>query len=200
MLKVMLLNDGDGRAASLRQTLVAAGVQVVAERAAGMDLAEAITRLAPDVVLIDADAPARDTLEDVCVASEFSARPVVMFTDDGNRETIRAALRAGVAAYVVGAVPPERIEPLLTVAIERGAVERARRVELAEARQRLADRQAVEKAKGLLMQLRGVSEEQAHRLLRDRAMQSQRRLGDVAREVVDMAQWLGGPPGQPPGG
>lgn len=191
MLKIMLLNDGDGRAASLRDTLAAAGVQVVAERAAGIDLAEAITRLAPDVVLIDADAAARDTLEDICVASESTERPVVMFTDDDNRETIRAALRAGVAAYVVGAVPPERIEPLLTVAIERGRVERARRMELAEARQRLADRQALEKAKGLLMQLRGVTEEQAHRLLRERAMQSRKRLGEVAREVVDMAQWLG---------
>ena len=195
MLKVMLLTDGDGRTASLRETLAAAGVQVVAERPAGMDLAETINQLEPDVVLIDFDAPARDTLEDVCVASEYSARPVVMFTDDGNRETIRAALKAGVAAYVVGAVPPERIQLLLTVAIERGAVERARRSELAEARLRLADRQSIERAKGLLMELRGVSEEQAHRLLRERAMQSQRRLGDVAREVVDMAQWLGGKPG-----
>ncbi|CAM4083698.1 ANTAR domain-containing response regulator [Bordetella tumulicola] len=195
MLKVMLLTDGDGRTASLRETLAAAGVRVVAERPAGMDLAETINQLEPDVVLIDADAPARDTLEDVCVASEYSARPVVMFTDDGNRETIRAALKAGVAAYVVGAVPPERIQLLLTVAIERGAVERARRSELADARLRLADRQSIERAKGLLMELRGVSEEQAHRLLRERAMQSQRRLGDVAREVVDMAQWLGGKPG-----
>jgi len=192
MLKVMLLNDGDGRAASLRETLARAGVQVVAERAAGMDLAEAITQLAPDVVLIDAEAPARDTLEDICVASEFSARPVVMFTGDEDRATIRAALRAGVAAYVVGEVPPERIMPLLTVAIERGAVERARREELLMARQRLADRQAVEKAKGVLMQLRGVPESEAHRLLRERAMKSQRRLGDVAREVLDMAQLLGG--------
>ena len=195
MLKVMLLTDGDGRAASLRQTLAAAGVHVVAERAAGLDLAEAITQLHPDVVLIDADAPARDTLEDVCVASEYSERPVVMFTDNGNRDTIRAALKAGVAAYVVGNVPPERIEPLLTVAIERNAVDRARRTELAETRQRLLDRQDIDKAKGVLMQLRGVSEEQAHRLLRERAMQSQRRLGEVAREVVEMAHWLGGKAG-----
>jgi len=195
MLKVMLLTDGDGRAASLRQTLAAAGVLVVAERAAGLDLAEVINQLQPDVVLIDADAPARDTLEDVCVASEYSARPVVMFTDDGNRDTIRAALKAGVAAYVVGSVPPERIQPLLTVAIERAAVERARRTELADARQRLVDRQDIEKAKGLLMKLRDIPEAEAHRLLRERAMQSQRRLGDVAREVVEMAQWLGGKPG-----
>lgn len=191
MLKVMLLNDGEGRAASLRQTLAAAGVHVVAEVAPGADLAASIAQSAADVVLIDSDAPGRDTLENICVASSHSDRPVVMFTDNGNRETIRTALRAGVAAYVVGDVPAARIEPLLTVAIERFAVEKSRREELREAQLRLADRQWVEKAKGILMKTRAIPEDEAHRLLRERAMQSQKRLGEVAREVVEMSQWLG---------
>lgn len=191
MLKVMLLNDGEGRAASLRQTLAAAGVRVVAEAAPGMDLAAAIEDAAPDVVLIDSDAPGRDTLEYVCVASEHSDRPVVMFTGDGTRAAIRDALQAGVAAYVVGDVPAARIESLLTVAIERFAVEKSRREALREAKLRLADRQWVEKAKGILMQTRSISEDEAHRLLRERAMQAQKRLGEVAREVVEFSQWLG---------
>ncbi len=191
MLKVMLLNDGEGRAASLRQTLAAAGVLVVAEAAPGMDLAAAIEDAAPDVVLIDSDAPGRDTLEYVCVASEHSDRPVVMFTGDGTRAAIREALQAGVAAYVVGDVPAARIESLLTVAIERFAVEKSRREALREAKLRLADRQWVEKAKGILMQTRSISEDEAHRLLRERAMQAQKRLGEVAREVVEFSQWLG---------
>ncbi|MBO9330342.1 ANTAR domain-containing protein [Achromobacter xylosoxidans] len=190
MLKVMLLNDGEGRAASLRQVLAAAGVRVVAEAATGMDLAARIARAAPDVVLIDSDAPGRDTLEDVCVASEHSDRPVVMFTGDGDRATIRAALRAGVAAYVVGEVPAARIEPLLTVAIERFAMEKSRRDELRATRERLAERQVVEKAKGILMKARAVPEDQAHRLLREYAMQNQKRLGEAAREIVEMSQWL----------
>jgi len=190
MLKVLLINDGEGRAASLRRTLAEAGVSVLAEADAGPELARIIERLQPDVVLIDCDAPGRDTLEDVCVASEHSARPVVMFTGAADRERIRAALRAGVAAYVVGEVPAARIQPLLDVAIERFAVERARREELNETRQRLAERQWVDKAKGLLMQMRGVGEEEAYRLLRERAMQSQRRIGEVAREVIELASWL----------
>ncbi|MBP6707108.1 MAG: ANTAR domain-containing protein [Achromobacter sp.] len=191
MLKVMLLNDGEGRAASLRQTLAAAGVRVVAEAAPDIDLAAAIEDAAPDVVLIDSDAPGRDTLEYVCVASEHSDRPVVMFTGDGTRAAIREALQAGVAAYVVGDVPAARIESLLTVAIERFAVEKSRREALREAKLRLADRQWVEKAKGILMQTRSISEDEAHRLLRERAMQAQKRLGEVAREVVEFSQWLG---------
>lgn len=192
MLKIMLLNDGEGHAAGLRQTLTQAGIRIVAESPPDGDLANAIARANPDVVLIDTDAPGRDTLENLCITSAFSERPVVMFTGDGSREAMRTALRAGVAAYVVGDVPPSRIASLLNVAVERFAVERARREELALVRQRLEDRQSVEKAKGLLMRMRGLSEEGAHGLLRQRAMQQQKRLGAVASEIVEMAEWLSG--------
>lgn len=190
MLRIMLLNDGVGRAAALRQALARAGIQIVAEASPDADLAAVIGRAAPDVVLIDTDAPGRDTLENLCVASAFSACPVVMFTGDGSREAMRAALHAGVAAYVVGDVPPSRIVSLLEVAMERFAMEHARREELALVRRRLEDRQSVEKAKGLLMRMRGLSEAEAHGLLRQRAMQRQQRLGEAAREIVEMAEWL----------
>jgi response regulator NasT len=190
MLRVMLIEDGDGRVAQLRQALTQAGVQVVGEAPPDADLPALIARLAPDVVLVDADAPSRDTLEGVCAASTDSDRPVVMFTESSDRRIMREALRAGVAAYVVGEVPAARMRSLLEVAIERHALDRARRDELAEARERLAERQWVEKAKGLLMSLRGVSEEDAHRMLREHAMKSQRRMGDVARMMVEAAGLL----------
>lgn len=192
MLKVMLINDASGRAVALRRTLEEAGVRVVAECGPIRDLEAVIAQAAPDVVLIDADAPARDTLEGVCVASARTARPVVMFTDAGSREAIRDALQAGVAAYVVGEVPASRIQSLLDVAIERFGVEQARREALSEARQRLAERQWVDKAKGLMMKMRNVNEDEAYRLLRERAMQSQRRIGEVARELVEVAGWMKG--------
>lgn len=192
MLRVMLIKDGKGRAAGLRSNLEQGGVAIVAEVPPAADLSSLIARHAPDVVLIDADAPSRDTLEGVCVASAHGDRPVVMFTESNDRQTMRAALQAGVAAYVVGEVPPSRIRSLLDVAIERYAVDRARREELTEARQRLAERQWVEKAKGLLMSLRGVSEDEAYRMLRDHAMKRQQRIGEVARAMVEAAGWLKG--------
>jgi response regulator NasT len=192
MLRVMLIKDGEGRVAGLRHTLAQAGVQIVAEVLPDADLSSLIARLAPDVVLIDTDAPSRDTLEGVCVASAYSERPVVMFTDSNDRQTMRDALQAGVAAYVVGEVPATRIQSLLDVAIERFAVDQARREELSDARQRLAERQWVEKAKGLLMSLRGVSEDEAYRMLRDQAMKTQRRIGEVAQAMVEAAGWLKG--------
>ncbi|MGL6071973.1 ANTAR domain-containing response regulator [Craterilacuibacter sp.] len=191
MLKVLLINDGSGRTGLLTQALEQAGVSVVGQISPCMGMDAVIAGMKPDLVLIDSDAPSRDTLEAVCVASMESLRPVVMFTDDQRRDTIRLALQAGVAAYVVGKVEPTRIAGLLEVAIERFSIEQARREELSVTKSKLADRQWLDKAKGLLMQLKGLNEEEAYGLLRARAMQSQRRIGEVAREMVEVAGWMG---------
>ena len=192
VLTVMLVNDGSGRAAALKEALAAAGVRVVAEVQATPQLADVLAAARPDVVLIDSDAPARDMLEQVCVMGARHGQPVVMFTDDSRRDTIRAALSAGVAAYVVGSVEAARIQPLLEVAIERHQLEQTRRSELASAQQQLAERKVIEKAKGLLMQMKGLDEQTAYKQLRERAMQQQKRLADVAQEIISLAEWLQG--------
>ena len=190
VLTVMLVKDGSGKAASLRTLLEQAGVRVVAEVEANLHLADVLAAARPDVVLIDSDAPSRDMLEQVCVMGAQSERPVVMFTDDGSRDTIRAALSAGVAAYVVGDVESSRIQPLLEVAIERHQIDVSRRAELADAQQQLADRKVVEKAKGLLMEMKGLDEATAYKQLRERAMKQQKKLAEVAQEIISLAEWL----------
>ncbi|MDC7703948.1 ANTAR domain-containing response regulator [Vogesella indigofera] len=190
VLTVMLVKDGSGKAASLRTLLEQAGVRVVAEVAANLHLADVLAAARPDVVLIDSDAPSRDMLEQVCVMGAQSERPVVMFTDDGSRDTIRAALSAGVAAYVVGDVESSRIQPLLEVAIERHQIDVSRRAELADAQKQLADRKVVEKAKGLLMEMKGLDEATAYKQLRERAMKQQKKLAEVAQEIISLAEWL----------
>ncbi|KMJ54745.1 MULTISPECIES: ANTAR domain-containing response regulator [Vogesella] len=190
MLTVMLVKDGSGKAASLRTLLEQAGVRVVAEVEANLHLADVLAAARPDVVLIDSDAPSRDMLEQVCVMGAQSERPVVMFTDDGSRDTIRAALSAGVAAYVVGDVESSRIQPLLEVAIERHQIDVSRRAELADAQRQLADRKVVEKAKGLLMEMKGLDEATAYKQLRERAMKQQKKLSEVAQEIISLAEWL----------
>lgn len=190
VLTVMLVKDGSGKAASLRTLLEQAGVRVVAEVEANLHLADVLAAARPDVVLIDSDAPSRDMLEQVCVMGAQSERPVVMFTDDGSRDTIRAALSAGVAAYVVGEVESSRIQPLLEVAIERHQIDVSRRAELADAQQQLADRKVVEKAKGLLMEMKGLDEATAYKQLRERAMKQQKKLAEVAQEIISLAEWL----------
>lgn len=190
VLTVMLVNDGSGKAAALKQALAAAGVRVVAEVEANLHLADVLAAARPDVVLIDSDAPSRDMLEQVCVMGDQHGQPVVMFTGDDNRDTIRAALQAGVAAYVVGEVEASRIQALLEVAIARHQIEQSRRAELADAQRQLADRKLVEKAKGLLMQMKGLDEPTAYKQLRERAMKQQKKLVEVAQEIISLAEWL----------
>lgn len=188
MLTVMLIHDEQND--DLRAKLRAAGIQVVAEISPLADFAGALAGIKPDVVLVSADASCRDTLEGLCTRSLDSALPVVMFTNDNDRGFMQASIRAGVAAYVVGDVPAARLLSLLDVAIERFALERSRRLELNDTRQRLAERQVVEKAKGMLMQMHGVDEEEAYRMLRKKAMQTQCRIGQIATALVEAHTFL----------
>lgn len=188
MLNVMLIRDEKND--ELRGKLQDAGIHVVAEISPLADFAAALSSLKPDVVLVSADASCRDTLEGLCMTSNNSALPVVMFTNDNDRNFMRASLKAGVAAYVVGEVPAARMLSLLDVAIERYAVERSRLEELNIARRRLAERQNLEKAKGILMKLHGVSEEEAYRMLRKKAMQTQRQIGQIATTLIEAHTFL----------
>ena len=80
---------------------------------------EALPRLRPDLVIVDMDSPDRDTLEDMQRITSEQPRPIVMFVDESDSESIRTAVRAGVAAYVVKGSSADRIRPVLEVAVAR---------------------------------------------------------------------------------
>ena len=145
----------------------------------------------PDVVLIDTESPSRDVLEQLAAVSAGAPRPVVMLTDDGHDEAIRAALGVGVSAYVVDGVEPRRLEPIMRVAIERFQTQQRLQAELDSTRTQLAERKVVERAKGILMKQRGCDEEAAFTALRSLAMQRGIRLGEAAQQVIDVANLLG---------
>jgi response regulator NasT len=126
----------------------------------------------------------------VSVVSARDPRPIVLFTEDRENATIQAALKAGVSAYVVAGMQPERLQPILEVAVARFEREQALREELRDAQTRLAERKVIERAKGFLMQQKGVSEDEAYRLLRKLAMDRNAKLLDVAQQVVDVAKLL----------
>jgi two-component system, response regulator / RNA-binding antiterminator len=121
------------------------------------------------------------------VVSRDEPRPVVMFTHDGDSEKIRAATLAGVSAYVVDGMSGERIRPIIDAAVARFEQFHALKRELDDVEEKLADRKVIERAKGILMQGRSLSEEDAYRALRKQAMQTNARLVTVARQVVALA-------------
>ena len=149
-----------------------------------------VREVEPDVIIIDRESPDRDTLEHVCSVTRDEPRPIVLFTQDGNRATIQAAVRAGVSAYIVGGMSAERVRPIVDVAMARFEEFQALRQELDQAKISLAERKQIERAKGIVMKSRGVSEDEAYVLLRKLAMERNQRLAQISENVIAMAELL----------
>ncbi|MFO1436543.1 MAG: ANTAR domain-containing protein [Gammaproteobacteria bacterium] len=192
-LRIMLVDSFPERTNTVEAALVAAGHHVVARVMAGGDLAAEVSAVLPDVIIIDIDSPNRDTLEHMRTISRDHPRPVVMFTNDDNAETIRSAVQAGVSAYVVDGLNANRVLPVLEVARARFEEFQAMREELEQTRATLADRKLVEKAKGLVMQKSGMDEATAYKAMRKMAMDRNIRIVDLARTILAATELLGEP-------
>lgn len=182
-LTVMLIQGGGRYWQKARRALEAIGcrVEVFAGPLVGME--HAIQRVQPDVVMVAADAMERDTLESICLYGRVLPRPMVVFTEDADPAKLRRAVHAGVAAYVVAGLAPERLAPVLEVARARHETLRALQDELERTRRRLADREAVDQAKRLLMG-QGLSEPEAHARLRRLAMDAGITKAEAARRLL----------------
>jgi len=172
---------------SLRIGLLESGFNLVATLPADVFLSERIAQLQPDMVIVDAESDARDALEHVVIATRDAPRPIVMFTNDSDPSHVRQAVAAGVTAYVVSGMSLERIRPILDVAMARFEHEQALKDELNTARMELKDRKTIDRAKALLMQRQGLSEEQAYNKLRKTAMDKGLKLAEVAQRMLDVA-------------
>jgi len=189
-VRVILVDDDRERVNLLDAALSAAGHEVVGRLLDTDDILDAVTRLQPDIVLLDVDSPTRDTLESLGQITRDRPRPIVLFAQSSDSETIRRAMRAGVSAYVVDGMHPNRLQPVIEVAIARFQEFQGMRQELESARSKLADRRDVEKAKGLLMKRKGVDESAAYELLRKMSMDRNVRLGEMARSLLAAAELL----------
>ena len=190
MLRVMLVDDTQKDVSLLKEALDVAGYEVVAEERSPATLLERVGAVRPDVIIIDTDSPSRDVLEQVVIVSRDDPRPIVMFTDDANNDTIQAAIKAGVTAYIVAGMQPERLKPILEVAQARFEADRALRDELKTAQGRLAERKIIEKAKGVVMQQKQISEDDAYRLMRKLAMDRNVTLLELAQQLLNVTQLL----------
>lgn len=144
-----------------------------------------------DIVLIDLASPNRDLLESLARAAGPLERPVAMFVDRSDESMIRAAIEAGVSAYVVDGLRQDRIKPVLEAAIARFHSVARLRAELEATKTALAERKIIDRAKGLLMKSKGCSEEEAYALLRKAAMDQNRKLSEIAQAIVTAAEILG---------
>ena len=186
----MLVDDAHKDVSLLKEGLLAAGYDVVQVSMSAAALLDRVAAMQPDVIIIDTESPTRDTLEQLSFVSAQQPRPIVLFTEDRANATIQAAIKAGVSAYIVAGMQPERLRPILDVAVARFEQDRALRDELKSTQERLAERKVIERAKGILMKQKGIGEDDAFRLLRKLAMDRNRKLLDVAQQVIDITDLL----------
>ncbi|MDO8321097.1 ANTAR domain-containing response regulator [Rhodoferax sp.] len=186
------------RSRSLRIGLLENGFNLIASLPADVFLSERIAQLQPDLIIVDAESDARDALEHVVMATRDERRPIVMFTNDDDTRHVKDAVAAGVSAYIVAGLSPERIRPILDVALARFEHEQALLQTLAntqserdELSAELKDRKLIDRAKGLLMQRQNLSEDEAFKKMRKTAMDKGLKLADVAQRMLDVADLLG---------
>lgn len=191
-MRVLIIDPDEARAALVAEGL--ADVRPLAvRRAPNLEEAEPeLSAFSPDVIVVACDSPDRDTLESLRETAGANPRPVVMFVDRSAPGLAEQAVEAGVAAYVVDGLAPGRVRSVLEVAMRRFQLMQELRADLQKAKDDLASRKTVEKAKGLLMKERGLEEEAAYRLLRKLAMDSGRPIGAVAAELLAYAEVLKG--------
>jgi response regulator NasT len=183
-LRVLLVDADAARGQAVRLDLEAQGLQVVELAADIVGLTERVRQSRADVIVCGIDDPSRDALDSMRALQQHEPRPIVLFTENAAPEQIEAAIDAGVAAYVAEGLAPEKVRPVIEVAIRQFRAYQALREQLAQARLQLEERKVIERAKGLLMQARGFSEEQAHQTLRRMAMDAGQRLLEAAEQVL----------------
>lgn len=191
-LRVLLVDDGAHRVRAIAEALIEQGHTVVGVLGEATRIDEMVRKLQPDVVIVDAESPTRDTLEHLALMHERSPRPVVVFSEDEAGEAMRAALKAGVSAYVVQGLAPQRLLPVMEVARARFEQDQALRRELADAVAGTGQRKRIEAAKQILMEQLGLSEPQAHRRLQKLAMDRGVSAATLAQQLIDAHQLLRG--------
>lgn len=183
-LHILVIDNDRLRASIIEEGLREAGharVTIIDDLKA---IVRRITEIDPDVIFIDLENPRRDELEHMFQVSRAVKRPVAMFVDRSDQASIEAAIDAGVSAYVVDGLRKDRVKSILDTAISRfRAFDRLKR-ELDTARTALAERDVIDRAKGILMRSRGITEPEAYAMLRKTAMNQSRRIAEVAESLV----------------
>ena len=189
-LKIAIVDESPVRAAILENGLREAGFTQVERIAEMHNLLSRIYALDPDVILIDLENPSRDVLEQMFQMSRAVKRPVAMFVDQSDSASIQAAVDAGVSAYIVDGLKKERVTSILDLCISRFNAFARLQSELNHAKGVLEERKVIDRAKGVLMQAKKLSEEKAYALLRTTAMNENKKIVEIAQSVLTAAELL----------
>jgi response regulator NasT len=188
--KIVIVDESPIRAAILQEGLREAGFTGVVHISEMHNLLSRIYALDPDVILIDLENPSRDVLEQMFQVSRAVRRPIAMFVDQSDAASIHASVEAGVSAYIVDGLKKERIKPILDLCISRFNAFAKLQDELARTKSALEERKVIDRAKGILMKLKGLTEDEAYVLMRSTAMREKKKIGEIAQSILTASEIL----------
>jgi response regulator NasT len=189
-LKIVIVDESPVRAAILKDGLSEAGITQVLHIEATTNLLARIYEIDPDVILIDLADPSRDMLEQMFQVSRIVKRPIAMFVDQSDSASIQASVDAGVSAYIVDGLKKERMKHILDLCISRFNAFSKLQDELSRAKSALDDRKVIDRAKGILMKAKSLTEDQAYVLLRTTAMNEKKKIAEIAQSVITASEML----------
>jgi len=188
--KIAIVDENPIRAAILEEGLREAGFTAV-ERVGEMNnLLARIYQIDPDVILIDLENPSRDVLEQMFQVSRAVRRPIAMFVDQSDAASIQASVDAGVSAYIVDGFKKERIKSIIDLCISRFNAFAKLQDELDRTRTQLEERKVIDRAKGILMKAKGLSEDEAYVLMRSTAMREKKKIAEIAQSIITASELL----------
>ncbi len=189
-LKIILVDENTGRSAMLRRALQDKGHEVICRMDSSSNLQNSNEMTHADVVIVNSDIPDEEVFANLNDVNKTKPKPIVMFAEKSSSEMANSAIKSGVNAYIVDGLEENRVQPIIDVAIARFREFQALKDELDATRSMLSERKAVEKAKGLLMEHKEITEDEAYQSLRKMAMNKNKRIVDVSESVINAFELL----------
>jgi len=188
--KILIVDESPIRAAILQEGLREAGYTEVVHISEMQSLLARIHAFDPDIIVIDLENPSRDSLEQMFQMSRAVRRPIAMFVDQSDAASIQASVDAGVSAYIVDGLKKERIKPILDLCVSRFNAFARLQDELDRTKNALEERKVIDRAKGILMKHKGLTEEEAYVLMRSTAMREKKKIGEIAQSILTASELL----------
>ncbi|MCL9777198.1 ANTAR domain-containing response regulator [Vibrio methylphosphonaticus] len=189
-IKVMLIENDERKVQALRQALDSSEYSIEHVTHTGISLLHEVVRVEPDLIIMNIEFPNRDVLDSLHLMSQSNPKPVVMFSEQEDSDTIQNMMKCGVSAYVVGDSNPKRVKTILDTAVARFSEYQQLKEELQQTKQRLSSQKVVEQAKGWLMETKKLSEKEAYHSIRKMAMNNSQKIEDVAKNILSLASVL----------
>jgi response regulator NasT len=188
--KIVIVDESPIRAAILEEGLREAGFTQVVHISEMQSLLARIYAVDPDIIVIDLENPSRDVLEAMFQVSRAVKRPIAMFVDQSDSASIQASVEAGVSAYIVDGLKKERMKAILDLCVSRFNAFAKLQEELERTKSQLEDRKVIERAKGILMRVKGLTEDEAYVLMRSTAMREKKKIGEIAQSIITASEML----------